>query len=165
MPGASRFLADPYDFRPVTAGDLALLNSWIARPHVAEWWEEGFDIDDLRDPRVTHWLVTHNDQPFAFMQDYTPHGWEDHPFGYLPAGARGVDQFIGEAAMLGQGHGSGFIAQRVRALFAAGAPVVATDPHPDNARAIAAYRKAGFQVSGEDRDTQWGRIRPMLAYP
>ncbi|WP_210204365.1 GNAT family N-acetyltransferase [Devosia submarina] len=96
------------------------------------------------------------------MQDYTVHSWEDHPFAYLPKGSRGIDQFIGDPEMVGLGHGSAFIAMRVGALFEEGAPVIATDPHPDNLRAIAAYRKVGFEPTGHPQETQWGLTLPML---
>ncbi len=51
----------------------------------------------------------------------------------------------------------------MRALFNEGAPVIGTDPHPANERAIAVYRKLGFEPSGPPRDTRWGLILPMLA--
>ena len=63
--------------------------------------------------------------------------------------------------MIEKGHGSAFIAERLEALFEEGAPVVATDPHPDNARAIAAYKKSGFREFGAPRKTPWGLILPM----
>ncbi len=65
--------------------------------------------------------------------------------------------------MIGIGHGSAFIRDRIQALFDGGAPVVATDPHPDNARAIAVYKKLGFEPSGPAEQTGWGLILPMLA--
>ncbi|MEM8788057.1 MAG: GNAT family N-acetyltransferase [Pseudomonadota bacterium] len=159
--------ADPYVFRPATAADHDLLCEWQARPHVRAWWDapEPDAAAPLPDPRVVRWIVEIADRPFAYMQDYTVHGWADHPFFHLPTGARGIDQFIGEADMVGKGHGPGFITARLMTLFADGAPVVATDPHPDNARAIAAYRKAGFRQIGPPRDTRWGRILPMTVTP
>jgi aminoglycoside 6'-N-acetyltransferase len=42
-------------------------------------------------------------------------------------------------------------------LFATGIPAIGTDPHPDNARAIRAYRKAGFEMVSGAVDTPWGR--------
>jgi aminoglycoside 6'-N-acetyltransferase len=47
--------------------------------------------------------------------------------------------------MIGHGHGSSFIRQFVENLLASGIPRIVTDPDPDNARAVRAYAKAGFQ--------------------
>lgn len=158
---------DRYRFRRATLDDLALLEAWQSAPHVQEWWDadEPYDETDLADPRVARWIVSTNQRPFAYMQDYTVHGWEEHHFASLPKGARGIDQFIGDPEMFGIGHGSGFIGIRMQTLFNEGAPVIATDPHPDNERAIAVYMKLGFEPSGPPQDTRWGLILPMLANP
>ncbi|MCB1358548.1 MAG: GNAT family N-acetyltransferase [Maritimibacter sp.] len=154
-----------YGFRRAVAADAPLIDGWLRLPHVAEWWgpEARFDPGKLADARQDVRIVTLAGREIGYMQDYDPHGWEGHPFAWLPPGARGVDQFIGPADMLGLGHGPRFIAQRLAALFAAGAPAIGTDPHPDNARAIAAYRKAGFAVAGPPADSPWGRYLPMVA--
>ncbi|KAJ55538.1 aminoglycoside adenylyltransferase [Actibacterium mucosum KCTC 23349] len=154
-----------YNFRKVLNGDLPLLATWRAAPHVRVWWDsdEPDSPAELTDSRVARFIVSLGDRPFAYMQDYTVHGWDGHHFFELPLGSRGIDQFIGLPDMVGKGHGPAFIAQRVADLFAAGAPVVATDPHPDNTRAIAAYEKAGFRAFGPSKDTPWGRILPMRA--
>jgi aminoglycoside 6'-N-acetyltransferase len=152
-----------YAFRHATLDDLPMLRQWLAEPDVAVWWgtDDPFDAGDLADQRLKAWIVSVGGGDFAYMQDYDVHGWADHHFGHLPAGSRGIDQFIGVPGMLGLGHGTGFIGQRMQALLAAGVPVVATDPHPDNARAIAVYEKVGFRVAGPPRETEWGRILPM----
>lgn len=154
-----------YSFRAVTVGDLELLHAWQCEPHVAEWWDSGtpYTADDLRDPRLAMRIVEVGSSPFAFVQDYDVHGWDGHHFAHLPPGSRGMDQFIGTPVMIGRGHGSAFIAQRMDELFAVDAPVLAVDPHPDNARAIAVYRKLGFTVAGKPRQTEWGPILPMEA--
>ena len=154
-----------YEFRKVSMDDAGLLQKWRAQPHVRAWWDAGepYTGEQLGDPRVARWIVTVDGRPFAFMQDYTVHGWREHHFAHLPQGSRGIDQYIGEPDMVGAGHGSAFIAARLHALFDAGAPVIATDPHPDNARAIAVYRKLGFEPSGSPQETPWGLILPMLA--
>ena len=157
---------DPYSFHKVTPGDLDLLRTWHATPHVRTWWDADDDeADDLTDPRVARWIVQHAGRPFAYMQDYDVHGWDGHHFDDLPKGSRGIDQFIGVPDMVGIGHGTAFIRARLRTLFTTGAPAIGTDPHPDNARAIAAYRKAGFVPAGPPRDTEWGLILPMVAVP
>lgn len=152
-----------YTFRKATTADLDLLLDWQSRPHVSEWWDsvEPTGERELCDPRVARWIVSIAGRPFAYMQDYTVHGWENHHFFGLPKGSRGIDQFIGEPDMIGKGHGSAFIAERLHVLFEDGAPVIATDPDPENARAIAAYKKAGFRAFGSPQETPWGRILPM----
>lgn len=154
-----------YFFRPANAEDLDLLNAWRKEPHVAEWWDGGtpYTADKLDRPDVTMRIVEADGLPFALVQDYDVHGKDGHHFAHLQNGARGMDQFIGEPSMLGRGHGSAFIAKRMAELFATGVPVLAVDPHPDNSRAIAIYRKIGFKIAGEQRETDWGTILPMEA--
>jgi aminoglycoside 6'-N-acetyltransferase len=156
--------SDRYCFRRVIPDDLPLLRVWQSTAHVRDWWgsDESYDQDDLTDVRVARWIVSHAGRPFAFMQDYDVRGWDDHHFAILPEGARGIDQYIGDPGMIGIGHGTAFIGARLRNLFAQGAPVIATDPHPDNHRAIAVYRKLGFDVFGPPYQTQWGLILPMM---
>lgn len=145
--------------------DLDLLMAWQAHPHVRAWWgsDEPYDAEEISDPRVARWIVSADGRPFAFMQDYTVHGWEDHHFSKLPKGSRGIDQYIGDPEMIDVGHGTAFIGAKLQALFDAGAPVIATDPHPDNKRAISVYRKLGFEAFGPPQQTQWGLILPMQA--
>ena len=149
----------PYLFRPFTRADLPLMREWRSRPHVIEYWgppdEEA--EESLLDPNIAMWIVEHEGRPFAYAQDYDPHAWGPHPFAHLPPGSRGIDQTIGEPDMLGRGHGSAFVRQHCDHLFAAGAPAIGTDPHPDNARAIRAYQKAGFTIASAPVETPWGR--------
>lgn len=160
---ADMTMTNRYVFRKAAIADLDLLLEWQSRPHVREWWDsdEPGDEEELADPRVTRWIVSLAGHPFAYMQDYTVHGWEDHHFFRLPRGSRGIDQYIGEPNMIEKGHGSAFIIERLKTLFEEGAPVVATDPHPENARAIAAYKRAGFVAFGTPRETRWGPVLPM----
>ena len=152
-----------YDFRPMQIADIARVSAWRATPLVSKWCEGEIDADDLADPISRQWIVSHQDQPFAFLQDYDPHAEPAHPFAFLPPASRGLDQFIGDPDMLGLGHGPAFVDLFVAALFAGGAPAVGVDPNPDNTRAIRAYQKASFQA-GECRDTPWGRCLLMTRY-
>ncbi|HEY0437399.1 MAG TPA: GNAT family N-acetyltransferase, partial [Phenylobacterium sp.] len=98
-------------------------------------------------------------------QDYEIHAWTPHPMDHLPRGSRGLDLFIGEADMLGRGHGARLLRQHVDAMFALGVPACGIDPHPDNAAARRAFLKAGFVLTGGPRDTPWGRAVVMERYP
>jgi aminoglycoside 6'-N-acetyltransferase len=150
-----------YQFRPVAAGDLPLLQQWLNRPHVREWWGDPVggltEIEKhIADPAVDLFMVSYNGMPIGYQQSWDPHTEAHHPCRDQPIGTRGIDQFIGEPDFVNRGHGSAFIRAFVERLFEAGAPRVVTDPNPRNARAIRAYTKAGFQpidtrvtISGE----------------
>jgi aminoglycoside 6'-N-acetyltransferase len=114
-----------YRFRPATKADVLLLRRWRARPHVVEWWGTPEDEDPeevLADPRVAMWIVELEGKAIAYAQDYSPHDWTQHPFAHLPHGSRGIDQYIGEADLLGCGHGRAFVSAHCEQLFSAGAP-------------------------------------------
>lgn len=161
--------ADAYAFRPMTADDLPLARGWLATPEVVRWWGDPDEqiallAGDLDEPRMRLWIVSHGAKPFAYIQDYDPLSWGLHHFGDLAPGSRGIDQFIGEPAMLDRGHGSAFIRAHVDRLLAEGAPSVGTDPDPTNARAIRAYEKAGFTALRETLDWEGEPTLLMLRH-
>jgi aminoglycoside 6'-N-acetyltransferase len=139
-----------YEFHPMTADDLPLVQRWLAEPHVVRWWgspNEQFDLvsADLDEPAMDQFIVACERRPFGYVQCYNPDAWDGAGLGPQPAGTRGIDQFIGEADMLDCGHGSAFIRSFIDRLLKGGAPRVVTDPDPTNTRAIRAYEKAGLQ--------------------
>lgn len=148
-----------YAIRRMDVADLTLVSRWRGLPHVARWWGEPSvepETEKLSDPRIAMWIVEHEGRPFAFIQDYDVHAWTPHPFDYLPPGARGMDLYIGEADMLGQGHGSRIARQHVDDLFGRGVSAMGIDPNPDNAAARRAFEKAGFQFVSGPVKTPWG---------
>lgn len=156
--------ADRFSFRVLTKADVPLVQTWLAEPHVAEWWDDPDEIfAAIEDPDTRLWIVALDGRPFAYLQDYDPHAWPGHHFGHLPPGSRGIDQYIGDPALLNQGHGSAFVRAHVERMFAEGAPAVGVDPAPDNPRAIRCYEKAGF-TRGAVRDTDWGRSLLMTRW-
>jgi aminoglycoside 6'-N-acetyltransferase len=137
-----------YAFRPMSAADLPTIRRWLETPHVAEWWHdpaEQFELvsGDLDHPDMAQFIVSSDATDFAYLQCYDISAW-DSGFGPQPEGTRGLDQFIGEADMLGRGHGSALTRVFAGQLLTTGTPRVVTDPDPANARAIRAYEKAGF---------------------
>jgi aminoglycoside 6'-N-acetyltransferase len=157
-----------YAFRPMSSADLPTIRRWLAAPHVAQWWHdpsEQFELvsGDLDHPDMAQFIVTAGARDFAYLQCYNIGAWECG-FGPQPEGTRGLDQFIGEADMLGDGHGSAFIRAFADQLLASGTPRIVMDPDPANARAIRAYEKAGFS---RDRivDTPDGPALLMVRNP
>ena len=140
-----------YGFRPVTAGDLPMLEAWLAKPHMREWWgEPERGMEEIRENidsiSVEPLIVELGGKPIAYLQSYDPHLEEDHPYQDQPTGTLGVDLSIGEPDLLGLGHGSALLDQFVEELFEEGVPRVIIDPDPSNGRAIRAYEKAGFRA-------------------
>lgn len=144
-------------FRPVTDVDLPMLRRWMALPHWRQWWgEPETELGYIRD------MIAGRDstRPFLFCVDGVPAGYiqywfiadhqcepwvTDEPWvADLPREAIGVDMSIGEPDRLGKGLGSAVLATFVRTLRDEGFCDIIIDPHPDNARAVRAYEKAGF---------------------
>jgi aminoglycoside 6'-N-acetyltransferase len=138
-----------YAFRPMLARDLPIIKRWLQMPHVREWWHdpaEQFELvsGDLGHPNMAQFIVVADGTEFAYLQCYNLSTW-DTGLGPQPEGARGLDQFIGEADMIGCGHGSALVRAFADRLLNSGTPRVVTDPAPVNTRAIHAYEKAGFR--------------------
>jgi aminoglycoside 6'-N-acetyltransferase len=133
----------------MSVDNLPLMARWLEQPHVSEWWHDppgGFQLvsGDLDHPDVAQFIVCAEERPFAYLQCYRLSA-VNKGLGPQPEGTRGLDQFIGEADMLGRGHGSAFVRDFADRLLATGTPRVVLDPEPGNARAIRAYEKAGFR--------------------
>jgi aminoglycoside 6'-N-acetyltransferase-1b len=158
----------PIHFRALAQDDLPLLHDWLCRPHVVEWWEPAPTFEEVLDdynPRlappsvraldaptgVVQYLAYLGDEPFGYVQAYRvmadqAEGWwldETDPF------ALGIDQFIGLPERLNQGLGTRMLQAFMEFLWEdPRVTSIQADPAPDNARAIAAYRKAGFRDVG-----------------
>jgi aminoglycoside 6'-N-acetyltransferase len=153
-----------YRFQRARRDDLAMLELWLAEPHLSGWWgDPGREIVLINeeidggptDMRIV-WTTGANATPFAFVQDYPVQAYGAPQYADAPHASRALDTFLGDPAFLGQGHAKAYLRQRARALIAGGAGGVFVDPDPRNNRAIAAYASAGFRrvktVPCEDGD-------------
>ncbi|WP_244491427.1 GNAT family N-acetyltransferase [Bosea sp. Root381] len=150
---------DAVAFRPVIPGDLPMLGEWMARPHWQEWWGEpqtelGYisDMIEGRDPTCRPYLFLLGGEPAGYIQVWqvaphqTPEWAGDNPWLMeLPADAVGVDLSLADGASLSRGIGSAVLRRFAEDLTAQGHRTIIIDPDPGNARAVAAYRKAGFR--------------------
>ena len=151
-----------YSFRPVTQADLPLLATWLAEPHMAEWWDDpDVEVAHIREHidsiSVEPLIIELHGQPIGYLQSYDPHLEDDHPYRDQPFGTLGIDISIARPELVGIGHGSAIVRQFADELFAEGAPRIIIDPDPGNGRAIRAYEKAGFTQIGE-RTSRYGHV-------
>ena len=104
-------------------------------------------------------------RPFGFIQCYDPSLDPSGSTPRQPYGTRGIDYFIGEPAMLGQGHGARFIKIFAEALLRdATVWSIIADPHPDNLASCRALARAGFKDAGPPH-LPWGVMRLMVKEP
>jgi len=132
------------EFRPLTEADLPLVATWLARPHVAQWWRGPVELE----PGLRQFLAVLEGEPIGYVQSYQaiaghPEGWwldVDDP------GVHGIDQFLADPARLGRGLGTRMVRAFVAELFTDRRVTRAqADPSPENGRAIRCYEKAGFR--------------------
>ncbi len=166
-----------FSFRPLTRGDLPQLLIWLSDPDVARWYTaeelsaEGMEREfgamiDGAEP-VRGFIASIDDLPVGYIQCYR---LGDHPdyLSQLDLDENDVstDLFIGDPAFRNHGWGAPMLRAFHRQIVFAD-PVVqraAIMPNPNNARAIAAYRKVGFDPvrSLPIRETATGKIDDEL---
>ncbi|MGL4727502.1 MAG: GNAT family N-acetyltransferase [Bosea sp. (in: a-proteobacteria)] len=162
--------AGALSLHPFTPVDIGLVEQWLAEPHLARFWLTGpgdhatklerhrsrfieameiawlapFTLR-LRDDGGTDSEPQRIGAVFLRHVNAMPY-WRSHA---IARETIGIDLFIGEAGLMGRGHGkrairlaaqAAFSDQEVKALMA--------DPDPRNQSAIAAFKAAGFEDSG-----------------
>ncbi len=145
---------DGFELRVVTPADLPLLAQWHADPQVHEWWEgRPLSEEELRteyvtgNEPITRCLVYRQGRPIGYLQffRYEVAAWRTAVGLGEDEDAWGIDLFIADRADRGRGLGTRLLAGTVARLAEErGTSLVLIDPHVDNPRAIACYRKAGF---------------------
>lgn len=146
------------DFLPVQPEHYPLLRRWLNASHMREWWGEpeqelGYIRDMVEGRDSTRpFLIVLDGEPVGYIQywfigHHQNEQWvKDNPWLMeLPSEAVGVDLSIGEPHRLSQGIGSAALAAFVRMLRKLGHGTIIIDPDPDNARAVRAYKNAGFR--------------------
>ena len=143
------------------------MQTWLVEPHMRQWWGETEPaLAELRqaidEPSTDPFLILIDGLPAGYIQSYDIHAEPDHPYRDQPHGSVGIDLSLGEADLLGAGHGPRIIEAFVARLFAAGAPRIVIDPAPDNTRAIRAYEKAHFRALDRRTTSEYGDALLMV---
>jgi len=149
-----------FKFVPLSESDFDLMHDWLNRPHVTEWWDGTETLNQVQvkyqnkiEARfVFPYLIYLNEKPIGYIQMYIAKT-DDPDSQWWPdteEGTVGVDQLIGEAELINKGIGTAFVRQFTDELLKKDwIKKVIVDPTPENARAIRAYEKAGFNAVGE----------------
>ena len=66
-------MAPAYVFRPLAAGDLAIIQRWLETPEVVRWWgdpDEQYALvsGDLDHPDMDQFIVAVDDRPLGYIQ-------------------------------------------------------------------------------------------------
>ena len=153
-----------FSFEPLRAGDLPVLATWLARPHVRRWWREPSDqasVEEHYGPLVdgsdpTEGFVVHLDsRPIGYAQRYLvdddPEWCETITSSLGGTGGVGIDYLIGEPDLVGRGIGrrmiSGFAAECWSRHPSEDRIVVALQQ--DNVASWKALEAAGFRRAWE----------------
>jgi aminoglycoside 6'-N-acetyltransferase len=141
------------EVRRATEDDVELLVAWHADPEVARYWDdETFTQDEMRArlarPHVDAYVVEAEGRPVGYLQ-----AWRDAD------GSGGLDMFLIPDAR-GRGHGSDAARTLASALRQQGWTRITVDPYVWNERAIAAWRRAGFEpverrAAGGEHTADW----------
>ena len=135
------------------------MRRWLLEPHVRRWWDEGrrlpYPEAELEEYRAafngepTYRYVAHIDaRPAGMFQHYRIGDSPEYADALaLEEDAVGVDLFIGEADLLGRGHGPAMLRIFLRdvAFPFHHLETCVIGPSVKNTAAIRAYEKAGFR--------------------
>jgi aminoglycoside 6'-N-acetyltransferase len=157
---------DPVDgesrvgFRPVVRDDFVDLQRWRSAPHVSEWWGEPPDLaaveaeygpcTDGSDPTLL-FVVAFGGRGVGMVQTYL---LDDNPEYQAAVGvsdAAGIDLFIGEPDVLGQGLGTETIRSFILEIGWSTFPGILrfmAGPSSRNLRSRRAFESAGFRFQG-----------------
>jgi aminoglycoside 6'-N-acetyltransferase len=155
--------------RPLGRDDFGLVVSWLAEPHVAQWWgapltlagvekEFGPCIDGVDPTQV--YIVSADGAALGLVQIYRLADNPDYERAVGVDDAAGVDLLVGEAERLGHGVGPAIIRAAVELIWQRYGDVryAMAGPSVRNTRSHRAFEKAGFEalrqvtVPGEDED-------------
>jgi RimJ/RimL family protein N-acetyltransferase len=158
----------------MTEADLPLMHEWLQREHVRRWWDlhETFEevaehyLPSLEGRRATDlYLILLGDRPVGFIQTYLVSDYPEHAERIgLCVGVAGVDLFIADEELTGQGLGP-----EVLRAFAAEivfdrreTTACVADPDVRNQASIRAFEKAGFCTVREFFDPGDGQTHCLL---
>lgn len=148
--------------------DLALLESWLARPHVSRWWgDPQATLRELSRPPAGggEAMISVDGERAGYVRWQVPGRGELDAAGLheVPDDAIDIDIAIGDRDLLGRGIGVQALTVLRDRLIGDGATTIMLATSVDNLRAIRAYEKAGFVRRRRFIDSDGGSYWLMTA--
>jgi aminoglycoside 6'-N-acetyltransferase len=150
--------------RPATLEDVPTLERWDRDPAVISattddasadraFGEHDWQQELQQQTSDSYFLIAELDgTPIGAMQIIDPHREPSHYWGAIEENLRAIDIWIGDEHQRGQGHGAAMMRHAHERCFADPAvTAIVIDPLASNLRAIAFYRRLGYQPLGR----QW----------
>lgn len=144
--------------------DGALLEKWLAAPHVRRWWGDPEKIrQEMADPPSSggEALIGVDAKPIGYIRWQVPTARELIEAGLndLPARTMDIDIAIGEMNYLGRGIAAQALRILVDQLREAGTtPLIIMCTSIENHHAIRAFEKAGFKRNRVFNDPEYGKM-------
>lgn len=145
-------------FRQLQRSDFPRLAVWFEQPHIARWWNESSDLDDIEakyGPRVdgndstSMWIIEIDGNPAGLAQHYRHEDYPDHDEAVGVANAVGIDYLLAKD-FAGRGLGPPMLAAFARLTLdrTPGADHCVAAPAQANRPSWTALERAGFQRLG-----------------
>lgn len=154
-----------FSIRRLTEADFALLQRWLAAPHVARWWNHDFSADGVArdfgpaargEEPSEDLLVFLDGEPVGLVQrsrldDYPEYRDELRAVTDVPENAFTVDYLVGEPGRVGRGVGTAMIRAVADRTWSdhPGTPALVVAVVATNPASWRALEKAGFRRVGE----------------
>ena len=148
--------------------DFALARRWLLEPHVRRWWHDDPTEHDYPEGTLREWRLAIRGEdptdmfviglagrPIGMLQAYRVQDYPEYveEIGEVDEPAVSIDIFIGEADLIGKGHGPALIREFLAAAFERyGVSYCVIGPARTNVAAIRAYEKAGFRYLRDYRE-------------
>ncbi|HUS42462.1 MAG TPA: GNAT family N-acetyltransferase [Ilumatobacteraceae bacterium] len=151
-----------FTFRRLTREDFPLLGTWLAAPHVREWWNHDHSPEAVEDDfgaavdgaeAGEDWLAELDGKPIGLIQycrfvDYPDYAAEMEPVYPVDAAAASIDYLIGDVEMIGRSVGSAMIHAFVAFVWAHDPTTthLVVPVNSANERSWRALLRAGFHL-------------------
>ena len=158
-------------FEQVNTAHLDIIFSWLAEPHVMEFWDNTQahkdDIVNFAEGRkaqssyangeYVYWIASLDNEPFAMLMTIqethaSPINAEKISHLSKTGNTYGLDYMIGNNSFVGKGYGAKTLSEFLvyfRRFYDSKADVFLIDPDDDNTKAKHVYMNAGFKHVGD----------------